>query len=296
MADDYILAIDNGTQSVRALLFDLTGQLVAKTQVPLTAYFSREPGWVEHDAEGYWQALCQACQRLWSETAVAKSTLRGVAVTTQRGTVVNLDENGRPLRPAIVWLDQRRARKIPQIKTGWRAAFALVGVARTIRHFQHEAESNWIAENQPDIWAGTRHYVLLSGYLNHQLCGRWVDSTGSQVGYVPFDFKGRLGRRNGIGNGRRCRSAGQCCRSSCYLGRSWVRSPLRPRQPPAYRPACRSSPPPRTKRAKCSAPAASRRMSAAFPSVPRRRSTPPIRNTSRPAHSFRPTRRRAGCL
>lgn len=189
MADDYVLAIDNGTQSVRALLFDLRGQLVAKTQVPLTAYFSREPGWVEHDAEGYWQALCQACQRLWRETTVPKSAIRGVAVTTQRGTVVNLDENGRPLRPAMVWLDQRRARKIPQINAGWRTAFALAGVAKTISHFQHEAESNWIAENQPDIWAKTRHYVLLSGYLNHLLCGRWVDSTGSQVGYVPFDFK-----------------------------------------------------------------------------------------------------------
>lgn len=78
---------------------------------------------------------------------------------------------------------------MPPVTAGWRAAFALVGVASTISHFQHEAESNWIAENQPDIWAKTRYYVLLSGYLNQQLCGLWVDSTASQVGYVPFDFK-----------------------------------------------------------------------------------------------------------
>ena len=62
---EHLLAIDNGTQSVRALLFDLQGNLVAKSQVPLTAYFSAQPGWVEHPVEGYWSALCAACQALW---------------------------------------------------------------------------------------------------------------------------------------------------------------------------------------------------------------------------------------
>jgi sugar (pentulose or hexulose) kinase len=60
-----ILAIDNGTQSVRAILFDLAGTIVAKSQVHLQpAYFSPHPGWAEYDPEGYWQAVCQACQGL----------------------------------------------------------------------------------------------------------------------------------------------------------------------------------------------------------------------------------------
>lgn len=189
MSNDYILAIDNGTQSVRALLFDLKGHLVAKTQVPLDAYFSREPSWVEYEPEGYWQALCQACQRLWAETHAPKSAIRGVVVTTQRGTMINLDAQYKPLRPAIVWLDQRRAVQIPPINRWWRAALGLAGVGRTIRYFQHEAEANWIAQNQPDVWARTHKYLMLSGYLNYRLCGRLVDSAGSQVGYVPFDFK-----------------------------------------------------------------------------------------------------------
>ena len=90
MSSDYILSIDNGTQSVRALLFDLRGNIVAKAQVHLEAYFSEHPGWAEHDPEDYWKAVCVACQRLWVQSGIANSAVRGVAVTTQRGTVINL--------------------------------------------------------------------------------------------------------------------------------------------------------------------------------------------------------------
>src|SRR5688500_9369861 len=91
MTDQTILAIDNGTQSVRALLFDLQGNIVAKSQVHLTPYFSDQPGWAEHDAEGYWHAVCEACRGLWRQAGVDKSRIQGVALTTQRGTVVSLD-------------------------------------------------------------------------------------------------------------------------------------------------------------------------------------------------------------
>ena len=62
---DLILAIDNGTQSVRALVFDLRGNLLAKSQVVIEPYFSRQPGWAEQDPEYFWQKLCEACQGLW---------------------------------------------------------------------------------------------------------------------------------------------------------------------------------------------------------------------------------------
>jgi sugar (pentulose or hexulose) kinase len=189
VSNDYLLAIDNGTQSVRALLFDLNGHLVAKAQVPLQAYFSDHPGWAEHHAEEYWQAVCLACQRLWTQTHAPRDAIKGVAVTTQRGTMINLDKHGKPLRPAIVWLDQRKAQRVPKIAWHWRTAFKLAGVADTIRYFQREADINWIAQNQPDIWAKTDKYLMLGGYLNYQLTGRLVDSIGAQVGYVPFDFK-----------------------------------------------------------------------------------------------------------
>ncbi len=189
MSKTYLLAIDNGTQSVRALLFDLQGNLVDKAQVAIDSYQSPEPGWLENDPEAFWQSLCQACQLLWSQTAIPKSAIAGVVITTQRATTVALDKDGQPLRPAIIWLDQRRADSYPNLKWWWRAAFRLIGMADTVRFFQKEAEANWIAQHQPELWARTDKFLLLSGYLNYRFCGRFVDSIASQVGYIPFDYR-----------------------------------------------------------------------------------------------------------
>lgn len=190
MNGDLLLAIDNGTQSVRALVFDAAGNLVAKTRVELDGYTSPQPGWHEHDANGFWNALCQACQALWTQRPDLRDRVCALAVTTQRATVVNVDANGEPLRPAITWLDQRKAVDLPAISPLWRAAFTAAGVAPTIRYFQREAEANWLRTEQPGIWNATHKYLLLSGFLLHKLCGRFVDSTGSQVAYIPFDYKG----------------------------------------------------------------------------------------------------------
>jgi sugar (pentulose or hexulose) kinase len=191
MAQQTILAIDNGTQSVRAILFDLKGNIVAKAQIHLEPYFSTQPGYAEHDAEEYWDAVCTACQRLWTEPGADKAHVKGVAITTQRGTVVNLDQHGKPLRAAITWLDQRKTDTVPPIGMLWSAAFKLARVEGTINFFRGEAEINWIKAHQPEIWEKTDKFLLLSGYLNYRMSGRFVDSTGSQVAYIPFDYKGQ---------------------------------------------------------------------------------------------------------
>ena len=69
--------------------------------------------------------------------------------------MVNLDREGRPLRPAITWLDQRRTEEVPPIGPLWRAAFRVAGVAGTMRHLVGEAEINWIRAHQPDVWDAT---------------------------------------------------------------------------------------------------------------------------------------------
>jgi len=58
-----------------------------------------------------------------------------------------------------------------------------------VAYLQAEAEANWLRTFQPDIWQATRKYLLLSGYLTHRLTGRYVDSVGCQVAYIPFDYK-----------------------------------------------------------------------------------------------------------
>jgi sugar (pentulose or hexulose) kinase len=189
MPDTQILAIDNGTQSVRALIFDLKGQLIAKKQVPIQPYFSRKQGWAEQDPNVFWDGICQACQGLWGMPGVNKNALVGVGLTTQRSTVINLDENMTPLRPAIVWLDQRRTKGLKPVGGLWGFLFKLSGMEKTVKYLQAEAEANWIKTQQPEIWAKTNKFVFLSGFLTYKLVGKVLDSTGCQVGYVPFDYK-----------------------------------------------------------------------------------------------------------
>jgi sugar (pentulose or hexulose) kinase len=187
---DHILAIDNGTQSVRALLFDLRGNLVAKARVPLEPYFSVQPGWAEQRPEYWWACVCQACQELWAKTTVPREAVAGVALTTQRATMINVDRNGQPLRPGILWLDQRRTENLKPVSGLWGLAFALSGMTQTVADLQAEGECNWLQRYEPETWARTFKYLLLSGYLTYRLTGRFVDSVGCQVGYIPFDYKG----------------------------------------------------------------------------------------------------------
>ncbi len=186
---DLILAIDNGTQSIKALVFDLEGQLIAREQVTFTPYFSKHPGWAEQDPDVFWKALCRACQGLWKKNPGMKERLAGAALTTQRGTVINLDRNGNPLRPAILWLDQRKTYDQPPLGGLWGAVFKVARLSGTIEYLQQEAEINWIKTFQPEIWKKTHKYLLLSAYLTHRLTGVFTDSLGCTVGYLPFDYR-----------------------------------------------------------------------------------------------------------
>ncbi len=191
---DLLLAIDCGTQSVRALIFDLEGQLLLKSRVPIEPYFSTAPGLAEQEPQVFWQTLCQSCQQLWalldsSPDDLSRERLAGVALTTQRSTMINLDDNGQPLRPAIVWLDQRRTLGLKPVGGLWGLAFALSGMSRTVAYLQAEAEANWLRTHQPEIWQKTHKYLFLSGYLTYRLSGQLADSIGCQVGYLPFDYK-----------------------------------------------------------------------------------------------------------
>lgn len=190
MDKPYVLSLDVGTQSVRAIVFDYQGKMVDMKKIVYDPpYHSPRPGLAEQSVSYYWESLCLACKGLWQKGKVTSGQIAGVAVTSQRGTVVNLDEDRKPLREAILWLDQRRATNLPKLKLLWQTVFKLAGLNKTVQHFQAEAEINWILENEPEIWDRTAHYLLLSGYINYKLTGKPIDSVASQVGYLPFDYK-----------------------------------------------------------------------------------------------------------
>ena len=185
----YVLVIDAGTQSIRAVIIDLQGNICEIERTEIESYFSNQPGYAEQDPEYLWSKLCETTQRLIKNTSVELNQIKGLSITTQRSTVVNIDENGKPLRPAIVWLDQRKAKVDKWPKGIVKKGLQLINMYESLAHAVKDGESNWIRQNQPDVWNKTYKYVFLSAFFNYRLVGKFIDSVGSTVGYMPFDYK-----------------------------------------------------------------------------------------------------------
>lgn len=188
MQGKYLLSIDNGSQSIRALLFDFNGNLLFRQKVDIQAYFSKREGWAEQHPEYYWDKIGEACHGLWAQGANPNQVV-GVSVTTQRNTMVFLDKDGNNLRPAITWMDEREQNTLPPMPLHWKFLIGIAGKSQTLKFARARAQSNWVAQNQPDIWAKTAKYLQLSGFLHFKLTGQYKDATANQVGYLPYDFK-----------------------------------------------------------------------------------------------------------
>lgn len=187
--EDCLFVIDAGTQSIRAAIVDLKGTIRDIVKTSIQPYYSERPGWAEQDPSYYWRVLCDTCRRLMKKTAFDAKSIKGVALTSQRNTMVNVDKSGNPLRPAIVWLDQRKAEVEEWPGFAARLGLKAIGLLDAAHNSIRECEANWIRQNQPGVWSKTHKFLFLSGYFNYKLTGEFIDSTGNMPGYVPFDFK-----------------------------------------------------------------------------------------------------------
>jgi len=185
----YILVVDVGTQSIRASFIDIDGNICEIEKTPIEAYYSTQPGYSEQEPEYFWEKLCETTNTLFKNTSIDREQIQGMSLTTQRGTVVNLDKEGKPLRPVIIWLDQRKANIGNWPKGIAKSALQMAGVYESVTYAIKEGESNWIRQHQPDIWKKTDKYLMLSGFFISRLSGRFADSVGSMVGFIPFDYK-----------------------------------------------------------------------------------------------------------
>ena len=186
---DWLLVFDVGTQSVRAAVIDLSGHILKLIKTPIDPYFSHRPGWAEQDPDYYWQNLAVTAQKLLGSDEVQVERIAGVSLTCQRATMVNLDKNGNPLRPAILWLDQRKADDTNRISPLIRWGLKTIGQHHLVEKAVRECKSNWIQDHEPEIWEKTEKFLFLSGFLTHRLIGEYRDSAGNMVGYLPFNFK-----------------------------------------------------------------------------------------------------------
>ena len=195
-----VLTFDIGTQSIRAILAKKDGSFVDKVQHNYSEpYFTEHPFWAEQKPNFYYDELCKASRDIIARNPELASDIICVTITTIRDTVLCLDKNNKPLGNFIVWLDKREAKfKASDLPFIPRMLFKLVGKYNTIEYQYRDSKCNWIKQNDPIRWEQTDSYVYLSGYLNYLMTGNLVDSCGSVIGHMPYDYKNRkwMGRND----------------------------------------------------------------------------------------------------
>ena len=109
MAKQYVMALDAGTTSNRAIIFDRNSKIVGVSQKEFTQYFPK-PGWVEHDAEEIWSTMVTVMKEALEQSGLVASDIAGIGITNQRETTIVWDKNtGDPICHAIVWQCRRTA-------------------------------------------------------------------------------------------------------------------------------------------------------------------------------------------
>ena len=114
--NDYILALDQGTSSSRALIFDRRGGTVALAQREFAQHYPN-PGWVEHDAAEIWETELAVARECLQKAGLTGNDIAALAITNQRETTVLWDRaTGEPVSPAIVWQDRRTTKRVEALE------------------------------------------------------------------------------------------------------------------------------------------------------------------------------------
>lgn len=144
---DYILAIDQGTTSSRAIVFDGTGNSVAVAQLEFHQYFPRD-GWVEHDAVEIWESTLAVCREALEAAQIDAARLAGIGITNQRETTVIWDRaSGAPIHHAIVWQDRRTASVCTKLKTDGHEDTVVERTGLLIDPYFSATKIAWILDN-----------------------------------------------------------------------------------------------------------------------------------------------------
>ncbi len=173
-APPYVLGIDYGTESVRVGIFTLTGEPVVFASEP---YPLRHPqqGWAEQRPDEWWQSLVAATRRAVSESGVRPDEIVGIGADCTSCTVVTLDKNFAPLRPAIIWMDVRATEQAARMAATGHPALKYNGFGNVSAEWL-PCKTLWIKENEPELYARARYVGEAIDWLTQRLTGEWVGS------------------------------------------------------------------------------------------------------------------------
>jgi xylulokinase len=179
-----LVGLDVGTTGVKALAISSSGDVLARAeeQYPLS---TPRPGWAEQDPDDWWRAAEAALGALQvDETA-------GIGLSGQMHGLVCLGEHGRPLRPAILWNDQRTAAECAEIeeRVGLERLISLTG-NRALTGFT-APKLLWLRNNEPEVFERVAHVLLPKDYVRLRLTGERATDVADASGTLLFDVAGR---------------------------------------------------------------------------------------------------------
>ena len=179
--EKFLLAIDQGTTSTRAMLFDTGGGVRARSQRELAQIFPRE-GWVEHDAEEIWSATLAVCRDALAARGLAANDVAAIGITNQRETTVLWDRaTGKPIHNAIVWQDRRTAELCRSIVEAGHAETVRRKTGLVVDPYFSATKIAWLLEQIPGAReaadAGTLCFGTIDSFLLWRLTGGRAHAT-----------------------------------------------------------------------------------------------------------------------
>lgn len=196
------LGIDLGTGGCRAGIYDDTGRPLAFHDVPLQSYYPRS-GWVEQDVNEWWEALVGAVRGAMEKSGASADDVDGIGYDATSATLVALDRNLRPLRPAIMWADVRASDQAERAATidHWARLYNGGGEdAPSAEWFLYKAV--WVKEQEHQVWKDSRWLLDAPDWMGLKLTGEAVINITSAAlkmhhnndhGGFPSDFYESVG-------------------------------------------------------------------------------------------------------
>ena len=178
---DYMLSIDQGTTSSRAVVFDHGGRVVAMAQREFTQHFP-QPGWVEHDANEIWQTQLAVLREVLMRAGITARQVHALGITNQRETTVLWDRHtGVPVAPAIVWQDRRTAGFCDDLRAAGHAPVIAAKTGLVLDAYFSGTKLAWLLDHVPGARSraerGELAFGTVDSWLLWQLTGGRVHAT-----------------------------------------------------------------------------------------------------------------------
>ncbi|HLA18555.1 MAG TPA: glycerol kinase GlpK [Dehalococcoidia bacterium] len=168
---DFVLALDQGTSSSRAILFDRGGAPVASAQEPFEQIYP-QPGWVEHDPEEIWRTQIDTARQAMAQANASPGDVAAIGITNQRETTLIWDRGGRPIANAIVWQDRRTAGTCEELRGRGLEPLFRERTGLLLDPYFSGTKVKWLLDNVPDARRRAEHGELMFGTVDSWLIYR----------------------------------------------------------------------------------------------------------------------------